>query len=117
MLSAGIRRVDPAAVAAAVERWARELGAAHPEVRRVIWYGSFVAGTPTPRSDADLCVVVADDAARGPRHARGAAYLPADGMPVPFDVAVLTASEFGALGAWAPGWHRAITAGRVLLAR
>lgn len=98
--------------------------AARPEVRRVIWYGSFVTGTPTPRSDVDLCVVVdhvpvqgeAGDADRG-RHTRGARYLPAAATPVPFDVAVLTAREHETLSAWAPAWADAIGRGRVLLAR
>jgi predicted nucleotidyltransferase len=107
-------------VRAAVEAWAREL-AGRPEVCRVVWYGSFVTGTPTPRSDADLCVVVRDepgvDTPGGGRHARAAAYLPARATPVPFDVSVLTAREFGGLGAWAPAWQAAIARGRVLLER
>lgn len=116
MHSAGIRRVDRDAVTAAVERWARALGA-RPEVARIVWYGSFLHGVPTSRSDADLCVVVDDAAAAGvPRHARGADYLPTWATPVPLDLAVLTAGEFDALPTWAPAWHAAISAGRVLYA-
>lgn len=118
LLTAGIRRVDRAAVTAAVERWARVV-AACPEVRRGIWYGSFVTGIPTPRSDVDLCVVVSDSAGAGaaPRHTRGAAYLPAFATPAPFDIAVLTASEYATLAMWAPAWAQALADGRVLLER
>ena len=105
-----------------IERWVGEMRA-RPEVVRIVWYGSFVGGTPTPRSDADLCIVVHDVHTAGvptagvPRHARGADYLPSWATPVPLDLAVLTTPEFAALADWAPGWHRAITAGRVLLER
>lgn len=118
MLTAGIRRVDRAAVRSAVEIWAGTL-ALRPEVERVLWYGSFVTGTPTPRSDADVCVVISDAApvARMPRHMRGADYAPVSVTPVPFDIAVLTASEFAALAAWAPSWAQVLAMGEVLLAR
>lgn len=118
MLTTGIRRADPAAVTAAVQRWSAEL-AVRAEVQRVIWYGSYVTGVPTPRSDADLCIVVRDDsvAANAPRHARGADYLPAFATPVPFDIAVLTTSEYAALAEWAPEWTAALASGRVVLAR
>lgn len=118
MLTAGIRRVDRPAVTAAVERWGRAV-AARPEVRRVIWYGSYVAGIPTPRSDVDLCVVVSDgaDAGAAPRHTRGAAYLPEFATPAPFDIAVLAASEYATLGTWAPAWAQALAGGRVLVER
>lgn len=117
MRTAGIRRVDRVAVAACVEGWARELAVVHPEVRRVVWYGSFVSGVPTPRSDADLCVVVADGTAAGPRHLRGTSYLPRTATRVPFDLTVFTEGEFATLAEWAPAWARAISNGRVLVPR
>lgn len=116
MLTAGVRRVDRAAVTRAVEAWVATL-AARSEVCRVVWYGSFVCGTPTPRSDVDLCVVVAGAAGEGPRHTRAAGYLPSAATPMPFDLTVLSAREFDTLPEWAPGWARAIAGGRVLLAR
>ena len=117
MLTAGIKRVDRRAVTAAVEAWAEAL-AQRPEVERIVWYGSFVSGTPTPRSDADLCVVVHDDSvASMPRYARGADYLPPTATPVPFDLTVLTVAEHAALDSWAPAWASAIGHGRVLFAR
>jgi len=103
-----------------VEEWTRTLAQRHPEVQRVVWYGSFIEGTPTPRSDADLCVVVGDDAAGvagTPRHARGADYLPDSATPVPLDLAVLTATEYAALPTWSPAWARAIERGCVLFVR
>lgn len=118
MLTAGIRRADRAAVTAAVERWTAEL-ASRAEVQHVVWYGSYMRGVPTPHSDADLAVVIRDDSGPAcvPRHARAADYLPAFATPVPFDVAVLTASEHAALAAWAPAWAAALAGGRVVLAR
>lgn len=116
MLTAGIRRVDREGVTRAVEAWAASL-AARPEVRRVVWYGSFIGGVPTPRSDVDVCVVVHGAAGEGPRHTRGADFLPAAVTPAPFDLTVLSEHEFDALAEWAPSWARAIAGGRVLLAR
>lgn len=118
MLTVGTRRVDHAGVNACVERWATEL-AHRPEVVRVIWYGSFVSGTPTPRSDVDVCIVVRDDSppARLPRHSRGAQYIPAAATPAPFDIAVLSTSEFESLAGWAPAWAAAIASGRTLIPR
>lgn len=116
MLTSGVRRVDHAGVTRAVEAWVAIL-AERPEVRRVVWYGSFVTGTPTPRSDVDVCVVVHGTAGAGPRHMRGARYLPAAATPAPFDLTVLSEHEFDTLAEWAPAWARAIAGGRVLLER
>ena len=38
-----------------------------PALRRVILFGSLVAGIPTPRSDADLLVVLSESDHREPR--------------------------------------------------
>ncbi|MEO6878573.1 MAG: nucleotidyltransferase domain-containing protein, partial [Gemmatimonadaceae bacterium] len=101
----------------AVEAWASAL-AERPEVERIVWYGSFVSGIPTPRSDVDLAVVVSDESVASlPRHARGADYRPATAVPVPVDLTVLTVAEHATLDSWAPGWADAIGRGRVLFTR
>lgn len=117
MTSAGVKRVDRSAVTAAVEEWATAISQ-RPEVVRLVWYGSFIQGIPTPRSDVDVCIVVrANLPATIPRHARSADYLPAWGTPAPFDLAVLTTDEYADLASWAPNWAAAIRDGRVLFAR
>jgi predicted nucleotidyltransferase len=115
LLTAGVKRVDRGAVESAVRAWVREV-AERSEVVRVTWYGSFVTGVATPRSDVDVCVVVRDDTTT-PRHMRGADYAPTVPTPTTFDVAVLTEDEAARLAEWAPTWSRAIASGEVLFER
>jgi len=73
----------------AVGRAAREM----PEIRRVILFGSLAHGTATPRSDADLIVVVAHSPQRHCRD-RIPGVLEALGeLPCPVDLFVLTIDE------------------------
>ena len=65
----------------------------HVGIERVILFGSLVAGTPTPRSDADLLVVVRTNDA--PPRDRVPVLLAAfSPLPCPLDLFVLTADEF-----------------------
>lgn len=64
-----------------------------PSIRRVILFGSLASGTPTPRSDADLLIIVTHS-----RHERAADRLPEllralAPLPCPVDLFVLTADE------------------------
>lgn len=66
-----------------------------PSIRRVILFGSLVSSTPTPRSDADLLVIVNsspndEPSDRAPEILR--ALVP---LPCPIDLFVLTVDEFG----------------------
>lgn len=106
-----VRWADPERVAAAVRSYADGLRALRPSVRRVLWYGSWVSGIPTPASDVDLVVVVEDDARR-PRD-RLPDYLP-DQFPVGVDLVVLTERELEDLAEHSPEWYRAVTAGRAM---
>lgn len=83
----------------------------HPEISRIIWFGSWVNGLPTPGSDVDICLIVTH--AAKPRHERAPDYLPA-GFPVGLDLVVYTETEFARLSDDSPQWHRAIVAGRDL---
>lgn len=96
-------------MAAAVREHVASIRQRFPLVRRVYWYGSYSAGIPTPRSDVDLCIVLAHDARR-PRD-RLLDFLP-DRFPVGIDLCVVTEEELAALAQSAPGWHRAIVSGR-----
>jgi predicted nucleotidyltransferase len=65
-----------------------------PLVRRAILFGSLATGTPTPRSDADILIVVASSP-----HARAADRLPEmleamSPLPCPIDLFVYTTGEF-----------------------
>lgn len=72
---------------------ARRAQARVPSIRRTILFGSLAAGTPTPRSDADLLIVVETS-----EHARAADRVPAllealSPLPCPVDLFVVTTDE------------------------
>ncbi|GBC84191.1 hypothetical protein HRbin11_00613 [bacterium HR11] len=108
MSSVVVRSADRARIAQAVQAYVARLRAEHPEVLRVIWFGSWVRGEATPGSDVDLCIIVARS--DKPRWARAADFLPV-GFPVGIDLFVYTPEEFERLRTEAPGWYAAIQAG------
>jgi predicted nucleotidyltransferase len=103
-----VKSVDGEAVRKAVAAYAAQLRRQHPEVERLIWFGSWVNGLPSPGSDVDLCLVVSS-ADKSPRD-RVSEYLPL-GFPVGVDLCVYTRSEFEQLPTRSPGWYQAITSG------
>jgi predicted nucleotidyltransferase len=64
-----------------------------PGTRRVVLFGSLVAGIPTPRSDADLLVVVDTSVHREPRDRVPEVLQALRPLPCPVDVFVLTGQE------------------------
>jgi predicted nucleotidyltransferase len=52
--------LDRVALREQVRRATEELGAARPEVRRVVLFGSVAAGTATAGSDVDIMIEVSD---------------------------------------------------------
>jgi len=104
-----VRSADPGRVRQAVEALARDLRAAHAEVERIVWFGSWVTGIPTPGSDVDLCLVLAES--DKPFRDRIPDYLPV-GFPVGLDLFPYTRAEFERLQTTFPEWYRAITGGR-----
>ena len=65
-----------------------------PSIRRIILFGSLVAGTPTPRSDADVLIVL-DTSDRAESRDRVPDLLAAmSPLPCPIDLFVLTKDEF-----------------------
>lgn len=109
MSSVVIKSHDPAAIARAVADYVACLRAGHPEIRRVIWFGSRTTGIPLPGSDVDLCLVLSSS--DKPARSRMVDYLPV-GFPVGIDLFAYTEAEFAALPEQAPGWHAAIMSGR-----
>ena len=85
--------MDREVVVEQLRRAAKRLREEHPEVRAVYCFGSFAGGIPTPRSDADILVMVGSS--DGPVHQRGAFF--ADyflDVSVPVDLFVSTVDEW-----------------------
>ena len=64
-----------------------------PALRRVILFGSLVAGIPTPRSDADLLVVLSASDHGAPRDRVPEVRRALMPLPCPADLFVLTSDE------------------------
>lgn len=96
--SAGIEWVDRRAVLEEARALARSMRERHPEVRRVLLFGSFARGGGGPRSDLDLVVIV-DDTELPPRE-RAAHYAPLSARPL--DLFVYTRDEVRRLAATTP---------------
>ena len=103
-----IKSIDKEQIQRAVAAYATRLRQQHPEIERIIWFGSWVTGLPSPGSDVDLCLILtASD--KAPRD-RISAYLPF-GFPVGVDLVVYTRAEFERLQKISPGWYAAIISG------
>lgn len=108
MNTAVIKSIDRQAVKAAVNSFAAQLREDHPEVERVIWFGSWVTGLPAPGSDVDICLILTSSNKR-PRD-RISDFLPL-GFPVGVDLFAYTNEEFEHLRKNSPGWYAAINSG------
>jgi predicted nucleotidyltransferase len=67
-----------------------------PSIDRIILFGSLAKGSATPRSDADLLVVVRTSEHTGPRDRVPELLDALDPLPCPVDLHVLTIDEFNA---------------------
>ncbi len=72
---------------------ARRAQARLSSIRRIILFGSLVAGTPTPYSDADLLIVVASSEHQHMRDRLPGMLQALSPLPCPLDLFVLTADE------------------------
>lgn len=106
-----IKSIDRARIEQAIEQYVARLRSEHPEIERMIWFGSWVNGLPSPGSDVDLCLIVS--ATDKPPRERVADFLPV-GFPVGIDLFAYTCEEFAWLQEVHPGWHASIIAGREL---
>ena len=87
------RFVNREAVVAALEKCARRLAEEFPAAE-VRLFGSYASGTPTPRSDADIAVIVPDDLPVPVGRVKDAAENIFLDAPIPVEVFVLTRSAF-----------------------
>lgn len=108
MNSVVIKSIDKDKVREAVNSYAARLRREHPEVERVIWFGSWVTGSPAPGSDVDLCLILTSSDQQ--QRDRISKYLPL-GFPVGVDLFAYTKDEFERLRLTSPGWYEAITSG------
>jgi len=106
--SVEVKYHNPGLIRKKVELFAKDLKANHPEIIRVIWFGSWIMGGYSPGSDVDLCIIV-DHAAKAHRD-RPVRYLP-HGFPVGLDICVYTEKEFKKLSCSHGEWHAAILEG------
>lgn len=103
--SSVLRWPDAETVGAAVGTWARALAAGAREVLGVGYFGSYARGDWGVGSDVDILVVVAGSGEPRERRARR---WPAESLPVPADVIVLTAAEWRDLRASGSRFGRVI---------
>ncbi len=112
MSSVVVKSADRAGVTRAVTAYVARLRAEHPEVERVIWFGSWVNGLPRPGSDVDLCLILSSSEKL--LRERLPDYLPV-GFPVGIDLFPYTRTEFDRLAQESSAWHAAIMTGRDLM--
>lgn len=105
MSSVHVRRLDLDAVLARLEAWASDVGR-HPEVERIVLFGSLADGTWSASSDADVLVLVAEHPADG-----DVAYRPRGPLGIGLDLFVRTPAELTAIG---ERFRGAVERGRVL---
>ena len=103
-----IRSINPDQIREAVRSFADQIRQNHPEIERVIWFGSWVTGLPVPGSDVDLCIIV--KSSNKPPRERVSDFLPV-GFPTGIDLFIYTKNEFERLRQSSPGWYTAITSG------
>jgi predicted nucleotidyltransferase len=92
-ISAGAVYLDREARIAELRASASRAAARIPGIERVILFGSLASGIPTPRSDADLLVVVAESPHPEPRDRVPEVIRALAPLPCPVDLFVLTAAE------------------------
>ncbi|MGD8750843.1 MAG: nucleotidyltransferase domain-containing protein [Anaerolineales bacterium] len=108
MNSVVIKSIDRDQVREATLSYATRLRQRFPEIERVIWFGSWITGSPTPGSDIDLCLILTSS--DQPHRDRISKYLPL-GFPVGIDLFAYTKDEFERLRGDSPGWYQAIASG------
>ncbi len=85
-----VKSVDEAAVRQAMDRWAAEVLARHPQVLEIVVFGSFAEGAWAPGSDLDVLIRLRSS--DRPVRDRVQDLLPA-AFPVPLDVFPYTDAE------------------------
>lgn len=108
MNSVVVKSANREVITRCVEAYVARLRKKHPEVKQVIWFGSWVTGLPVAGSDVDLCLILSSS--DKPFRERIPDYLPI-GFPVGIDLFPYTQAEFERLRQQSPGWYKSITSG------
>jgi len=103
-----IKSIDRDKITASVKAFAQQLYVVHPEIIRIIWFGSWIHGHPAPGSDVDLCLIVKSSNLK--IYERPPQYLPV-GFPTGMDLHVYTTFEFQQLDQTHPSWKNEILKG------
>jgi len=106
--SVAVKSLPRDEIARRVRIYAEALRRAHPEIERIVWFGSWANGVPVPGSDVDLCIVLTHSNKR--LRDRIPDYLPG-AFPLGLDIFPYTRSELERLGRESPQWHRCLTSG------
>ena len=106
-----IKSVNKEKIVEAVQAYVSRVCASHPEIEKVIWFGSWINGVPTPGSDVDLCLILSKSSKR--LRDRIPDYLPV-GFPVGMDLFPYTRKEFKALSTRSPDWYKTMSSGKVI---
>jgi predicted nucleotidyltransferase len=88
--SVEIKSVDEAEIRRCVDEYAAGLLSAHPEIKEVVVFGSFLAGTFVPGSDVDVFILLSE--CQRPVRDRVPDFLPAH-FPIGVDVFPYTVAE------------------------
>jgi predicted nucleotidyltransferase len=104
-----IKSTNRQVIVDAVKSYVARLRREHPEVKQIIWFGSWIKGLPTPGSDVDLCLIL--NSSDKPWRDRIPDYVPF-GFPVGVDLFPFTQAEFDRLRQESPTWYAAIMAGQ-----
>jgi predicted nucleotidyltransferase len=91
--SAGAVYLDKGQRIEALRAAVRRAASRAPSIQRAILFGSLAHGTPTPRSDADLLIVVEASEQVQPRDRVPAMLAALSPLPCPVDLFVLTGDE------------------------
>jgi predicted nucleotidyltransferase len=91
--SSGAIYLDKGARLAELRAAAARAAKRMPEIERVVLFGSLVHGIPTPRSDADLLVVVGSSPEASSRDRAPALLGALSPLPCPVDLLILTRAE------------------------
>ena len=107
-----VKSIDKNSILRAVEKLVDQWRKNVEDVVKVIWFGSWTTGDPTPGSDVDICVILAQS--NKSFRDRILDFLPI-GFPVGIDIFPYTVSEFKELQKNHPSMYREITKGKVLM--
>ena len=107
--SARTRFLNRERIEEAILRYAQRIAGEYPEILKIVLFGSFANGVPTPKSDVDILVVLKESTL--PFHLRMAQFLDPD-FPLDMEIFPYTKDELAL-----PFARHALKEGKVIFAR